>query len=95
MKLSMFAVGELDRPDRIDEERAVLALEDEGVVVAQRHLGPDPAEQQPVVGTHVGILDVEEIQIQTGQTPPVLILGLDQLDVDLIDDLIGPVLLDR
>ena len=85
---------ELDGADALDEERPVLGPEDVGVVVAQRDLGPDSAQQQAVVLSHLALFDVDVVEVEVGEPRPVLVVGLDQAHGDLVDDLERGVLLD-
>src|SRR5712691_4452036 len=87
------AAGELDRADMLDPEGAILAYEDEGVVIAQGDLGPDAPHQQAIMAAHLTLLDVDVVEAEVGQARPVLVMGLDELHRDFIDDLIAGVLL--
>jgi hypothetical protein len=86
---------ELDGTDALHEEGAVLPLEDVGVVVAQLDLGPHAAHQQAVVLAHLALFDVDEVEVEVREARPVLVVGLDEPHGDLVDDLVGVVLLDR
>ena len=87
--------GELDGPDALYEEGAILSLEDEGVVVPQRNLGPDAPHEEAVMSSHVRLVDVDVVEVEVGQPGPVLVVGLHETDRYFVDDLVGRVLLDR
>src|SRR6266508_2257824 len=87
--------GKLDRADALDKERTVLSAEYVGVVVAENDLRPDASQQEPVVLAHEAVVDIDEVEVEVSEPRPVLVVGLDEPDRDLVDDLIGGVLLDR
>ena len=89
------ACGKLDRAQTLHEERTVLALEDKRIIVAEGDLGPDPSHEQPVVLADQPVVDIDEVLVEARQPCPVLVVGLHQAHRDLVDDLVGRVLLDR
>ena len=79
----------LDGLERVDEERAGLAPVLVLGVVMQVDDRPDAADQQLVILLDVALGDVDITQAHVCQLGPVFVLGLDQLDLDFVDDLVG------
>src|SRR5262249_17469527 len=63
--------------------------------VAKADLRPDAAHQQPIVAAELALVDVDVVDVQVRQMRPVLVVCLDERRADLVDNLVGRVLLDE